>query len=228
VAGGPRFGWARAGSGAREAGTRTCAWEGRRLASGDGCGCSWRGRHDAALAGVVETATGYVNGCRGWAPRLWPFWAMAASRGWSGMSSRLRQHQLVALASAGWWRRRQAPKSSSLCGTTGQRSIADRGRWRHDDVTPFLKVSLLTFVSARLCLQLLLRFSAPGMRVEVGFCNVKSELLCQGMWLGNDNMRRTSLLRGPECFEGRTKTGGRAKGQDWKLELLLSSATMTC
>jgi hypothetical protein len=68
------------------------------------------------------------------------------------------------------------------------------------------------------------------MRVEVGFCNVKSELLCQVMWLDNDNMRRTSLLRGPECFEIRAKTGGRVEGQDWKSELLcaLSPATMTC
>jgi hypothetical protein len=66
--------------------------------------------------------------------------------------------------------------------------------------------------------------------VEMGFCNVKSKLLCQGIWLGNDNMRRTSLLRGPECFEDRAKTGGWAEGQDWKLELLcaLSLATMTC
>jgi hypothetical protein len=72
--------------------------------------------------------------------------------------------------------------------------------------------------------------SAPGMQVEVGFCNMKSELLCQGMWLGNDNMRRTSLLRGPECFEGRAKTRGKVEGQDWKSELLcaLSPATMTC
>jgi hypothetical protein len=57
------------------------------------------------------------------------------------------------------------------------------------------------------------------MRVEVGFCNVKSELLRQGMWLGNDSMRRTSLLRGLECFEGRAKTRGSAEGQDWKSEL---------
>jgi hypothetical protein len=38
VAGGPRSGWARAGSGVREAGARACAWEGRRLMSSDGCG----------------------------------------------------------------------------------------------------------------------------------------------------------------------------------------------
>jgi hypothetical protein len=58
---------------------------------------------------------------------------------------------------------------------------------------------------------------------------VKSELLCQGMWLGNDNMRRTSLLCGPVCFEGQANSGGRAEGQDWKSELLcaLSLATMT-
>jgi hypothetical protein len=64
----------------------------------------------------------------------------------------------------------------------------------------------------------------------VGFCNVKSELLRQGMWLGNDDMRRTSLLRGSECFEGRAKIEGRAVGQDWKSELVcaLSLATMAC
>jgi hypothetical protein len=46
---------------------------------------------------------------------------------------------------------------------------------------------------------------------------------------GNDNMRRASLFHGPECFEGREKTGGMAEGQDWKSELLcaLSSTTMT-
>jgi hypothetical protein len=38
---------------------RACAWEGRRLASSDGCGCGWHGRHDVALAGV--TTTGYVD-----------------------------------------------------------------------------------------------------------------------------------------------------------------------
>uniref|UniRef100_A0A804ML05 Uncharacterized protein n=1 Tax=Zea mays TaxID=4577 RepID=A0A804ML05_MAIZE len=57
---------ARAGSGAHEAGARACAWEGRRLASSDGCGCGWRGRHNVALAGM--TATGYVDGGRGWVP----------------------------------------------------------------------------------------------------------------------------------------------------------------
>jgi hypothetical protein len=81
-----------------------------------------------------------------------------------------------------------------------------------------------------LCLRLLVRFPAPGLRVKVGFCNVKSELLREGMWLGNDNMRRTSLLRGLECFEGQAKTRGKAEGQDWKLELVyvLSPTTMTC
>lgn len=111
AAGGPRSGWARAGSGAREAGARACAWEGRRLASSDGCGCGWCSQHDVALAGV--TATGYVDdGGRGWAP---PPLAVLAWRGWS-----LQQRRLVARTSAGWWWR-QAPKSSSLCGTTGQR-----------------------------------------------------------------------------------------------------------
>jgi hypothetical protein len=32
------------------------------------------------------------------------------------------------------------------------------------------------------------------MRVEVGFCNVKSKLLRQGMWLSNDDMRRPPLF----------------------------------
>jgi hypothetical protein len=38
---------------------RACAWEGRRLASSDGCGCGWHDRHDVALAGV--TTMGYVD-----------------------------------------------------------------------------------------------------------------------------------------------------------------------
>jgi hypothetical protein len=64
VAGDPRFGWAQAGSGAHETGARACVCGGgQRLASGGGCG--W---HDAAMAGVVTTATGYVIGGRGWAP----------------------------------------------------------------------------------------------------------------------------------------------------------------
>jgi|UniRef100_A0A804UK13 hypothetical protein len=114
VAAGPRSGWARARSGAREAGARACAWEGRRVVSSDGCGCGcgWRGRHNVALAGV--TATGYVDSDRGWVP------PPLAWRGWSGTSSRLQQCRLVARTSAGWWRW-QAPKYSSLCGTTGQR-----------------------------------------------------------------------------------------------------------
>ncbi|KAL5649789.1 hypothetical protein ACJX0J_040598, partial [Zea mays] len=87
----------RAGSGAREAGARACAWEGRRL----------RDRHNVALAGM--TATGYVDDGRGWVP---PPLAVLAWRGWSGTSSRLQQRRLVARTSAGlWWR--QAPKSSS-------------------------------------------------------------------------------------------------------------------
>jgi hypothetical protein len=114
VAGGPRSGWARAGSDAREAGARAYAWEGRRLVSSDGCGCGWRGQHNVALAGM--TVTGYVDGGRGWVP---PPLAVLAWRGWSG-NSRLQQRRLVARTSVGWWWR-QVPKSSSLCGTTGQR-----------------------------------------------------------------------------------------------------------
>lgn len=101
VAGGPRPGWAWAGSDAREAGARAYAWEGRRLASSDGCG--WRDQHNVALAGM--TATDYVDGGRGWVP---PPLAVLAWRGWSG-NSRLQQRRLVAQTSAGWWWR-QVPK----------------------------------------------------------------------------------------------------------------------
>jgi hypothetical protein len=46
------------------------------------------------------------------------------------------------------------------------------------------------------------RFSASGMRVEIGFCSVKSKLLRQGIWLDNDDMRRNPLLHGLDCFGG--------------------------
>ena len=58
------------------------------------------------------------------------------------------------------------------------------------DVIPFLKASLLKFVSATTSPSgYALRFLALGMHVEGGTCSVKLELLLQGMWLDNDDMR---------------------------------------
>jgi hypothetical protein len=37
---------------------------------------------------------------------------------------------------------------------------------------------------------------------------VKSELLCQGTWLDNDDMRRIPLLCGLDCFGGWALVGG--------------------
>jgi hypothetical protein len=47
--------------------------------------------------------------------------------------------------------------------------------------------------SLRLILSLLsvFRFLASGMRVDMGFCNLKLKLLRQRMWLGKDDMMRT-------------------------------------
>jgi hypothetical protein len=39
---------------------------------------------------------------------------------------------------------------------------------------------------------------------------VKSKLLRHGMWLGNDDVGRTPLLRGLVCFEDEAFGGGRA------------------
>jgi hypothetical protein len=89
------------------------------VASSDGCGCGWRDRHDVALAGV--TATGYVDGGRGWAP---PPLAVLPWRGWSGTSSHLRQRRLVARTSAGWWWWRQA---QNLHHCAGRRGSGDGG-----------------------------------------------------------------------------------------------------
>jgi hypothetical protein len=57
---------------------------------------------------------------------------------------------------------------------------------------------------------------------------VKSELLRQGTWLDNDDMRQIPF-RGLVCFGGWAKDGGRAEVHVWKSELLfgLSSKKMT-
>jgi hypothetical protein len=44
----------------------------------------------------------------------------------------------------------------------------------------------------------------------VGACIVKSKLLRQGMWLGNDDVGRTPLLCGLVCFEDEAFGGGGA------------------
>jgi hypothetical protein len=46
------------------------------------------------------------------------------------------------------------------------------------------------------------------MRVEARSCSVKSELLRKGMWLDNDGVRQTPLLRGLDCFRVFTFAGG--------------------
>jgi hypothetical protein len=71
------------------------------------------------------------------------------------------------------------------------RSISDQRRWhprRH---------SLYEGVASEVCLGRVVacggcfRLSGAGLRVEVGACIMKSKLLCQGMWLGNDDVGRT-------------------------------------
>lgn len=58
---------------------------------------------------------------------------------------------------------------------------------------------------------------------------MKSKLLCQGVWLDSDDMRRNPLLYGLDRFKGQAKAEGGAEVQDWKSEVLfgLSSATTT-
>jgi len=78
----------------------------------------------------------------------------------------------------------------------------------------FLKASLLEFISALMLPSVdALRFSATVLRVEGGTCSVKSELLDQGTWLGNNDTSRT-LLRRLECFGGPESAGG---GQRFKI-----------
>jgi hypothetical protein len=82
------------------------------------------------------------------------------------------------------------------------------------NVTPFLKASLLSATtSPSVCC---FRFSAPGRRVKVRACSMKSELLRQGMWLGNDDVRRSPLLRELGCFGGWASVGGEAEDLVWK------------
>jgi hypothetical protein len=49
------------------------------------------------------------------------------------------------------------------------------------------------------------------MRVKVGTCNMKSELLRQGWWLGNDDIRRTPLFVDLIVSEVRQKPGARQR-----------------
>jgi hypothetical protein len=73
------------------------------------------------------------------------------------------------------------------------------------DIILFQKASLLKFVSASTSPSV----DAFASRRPVcrwwwkwGLCNVESELLRQGMWLGNDDMRRIPLLGGLVRFGG--------------------------
>jgi hypothetical protein len=85
------------------------------------------------------------------------------------------------------------------------------------DVTTFLKVSLLKFVSVTSSpFSCCFCFSVSCIRVEVWSCSVKSELLRQGMWLGNNDVRRAPLLRGLDCFGGLAFCRDGAEVQVWK------------
>jgi hypothetical protein len=59
-------------------------------------------------------------------------------------------------------------------------------------------------------------FSSSDMRGGGAGCSVKSKLLRQGMWLGNDDVRRTPLHRGLDCFGGFSFAEGGAEDQVWK------------
>jgi hypothetical protein len=71
------------------------------------------------------------------------------------------------------------------------RSISDRRRWRpRRHPLPegiATEVRLGHVVAFGGCFHL----SGLGLRVEVGVCIMKSKLLRQGMWLGNDDVGRT-------------------------------------
>jgi hypothetical protein len=76
------------------------------------------------------------------------------------------------------------------------RSISDRRRWcpqRHSlPEGVATEVRLGHVVAFGGCFRLL----GPGLRVELGACIMKSKLLRQGMWLGNDDVGRTPFFVG--------------------------------
>jgi hypothetical protein len=88
------------------------------------------------------------------------------------------------------------------------------------DVTPFLKASLLKFVLATSLLWWLFSFFGDRFACKGGACIVKSRLLRQGMWLDNDNVWWTLLLRGLVYFKYFANVKGGAEDQDLEVSLV--------
>lgn len=76
------------------------------------------------------------------------------------------------------------------------------------DVTPFQRHCYRSLSRVHRHLQWLLSSFGPGLRVEVKACIEKSKLLCQKMWLGNDDVGRAPPSSWLVCFEGETVGGG--------------------
>jgi hypothetical protein len=165
------------------------------------CGCCGSWRVDVPLDGFV-----------------WVVWAAVAAKV-VALSRVLGRSFCWDFLGRKLWRRRRpwAPlpllraSAPQHCLTWAKaRSISDRRRWRPQ------RHSLPEGVATEVCIGHTVacggcfHLSDVSLRVEVGACIMKLKLLRQGMWLGNDDVGRTPLLRGLVYFEDEEFGGGGA------------------